>query len=569
MSPSPARLLPLVVSVVALCAFAAVPAAAASRIDEQYRADAHASAFRRTATNMRIPVRDPGPPPGAQVLRYRFGPLTIRPGQNLIDVDLQKERPNVDGWIVGFRPGLVDARTGKSPPVTEVHLHHAVWLVDFRPTFAAGEEKTNFTAPQGYGWRYTTRQMWLVNHMIHDLVGQPHDVALTYTFYFIPDSAPEAAGIREIRTQWMDVQGVKPYPVFDAQKGSGTRGKFAYPEQAEDPYPDRPAGSPRNQWVADRDATLVLAAGHLHPGGLWTDLTVTRDGRTVRVFRSRANYYEPSGAVSWDVAMSATGPDWRVRIRRGDVLAVSATYDTSRASWYEVMGIMITGITVGDEGGVDPFTGQVDQSDFLTHGRLRENVEPPGTRRRNPGYANAVKLRQGPFVSKVLIRNFGFAPGDLTMPGRRGLPPSVAQGSSLTFVNRDEPATVRFHTVTACRAPCNRGSGISFPLADGAGLFDSGELGFGPAIGTAGLGGGGYGDASVPGSPVVDVPAAREDCEEGGPTGLINAVKTGCIGRLSWKTPRDLSPGTYTYFCRIHPFMRGAFRVVPKQRLEN
>jgi plastocyanin len=30
---------------------------------------------------------------------------------------------------------------------------------------------------------------------------------------------------------------------------------------------------------------------------------------------------------------------------------------------------------------------------------------------------------------------------------------------------------------------------------------------------------------------------------------------------VTWKTPRDLGPGTYTYFCRVHPFMRGAFRV--------
>jgi plastocyanin len=32
-------------------------------------------------------------------------------------------------------------------------------------------------------------------------------------------------------------------------------------------------------------------------------------------------------------------------------------------------------------------------------------------------------------------------------------------------------------------------------------------------------------------------------------------------GRLTWSTPSDLPDGTYTYFCRIHPFMRGAFRV--------
>jgi plastocyanin len=33
--------------------------------------------------------------------------------------------------------------------------------------------------------------------------------------------------------------------------------------------------------------------------------------------------------------------------------------------------------------------------------------------------------------------------------------------------------------------------------------------------------------------------------------------------RVDWSIPTDLSPGTYTYFCRIHPSMRGAFRVVP------
>ena len=76
-----------------------------------------------------------------------------------------------------------------------------------------------------------------------------------------------------------------------------------------------------------------------------------------------------------------------------------------------------------------------------------------------------------------------------------------------------------FHTVTACRAPCNKSVGIAYPLADGAVDFDSGELGFGPQGFTA---------------------AANVD---------------------RWSTPTDLPAGTYTYFCRVHPFMRGAFRV--------
>ena len=33
-------------------------------------------------------------------------------------------------------------------------------------------------------------------------------------------------------------------------------------------------------------------------------------------------------------------------------------------------------------------------------------------------------------------------------------------------------------------------------------------------------------------------------------------------GKLSWSTPTSLKPGTYTFFCRIHPFMRGVFRIV-------
>ncbi|HSD78585.1 MAG TPA: hypothetical protein VLA98_14320 [Solirubrobacteraceae bacterium] len=519
-----------------------------------------ASAFQ--ASKNPPPVFDPKPPAGAQVLKYRFGPMKIRPGQNTIDVDIQKQRPNVDGWIVGFRPGLIDADTGKSPSVDVVHLHHAVWLVDLQPTFAAGEEKTYFNAPAGYGWRYTTRQTWLLNHMIHDLAGSPHRVYITYTLWFIPDTAPEAQGMREIRTQWMDVQGVKPYPVFDALRGQGTKGRFTYPDQARDPYPD---GRVRNRWVVDRDATLVATAGHLHPGGLWTDLELTRDGRTVRLFRSRANYFEPAGSVSWDVAMTATGPRWRVAVEKGDVLSTSATYDTSRASWYEVMGIMVVGITNAPDGGVDPFTGKVDQRGYLTHGRLPENIER-GVGRRTAGYVNPLRLRQGPFRDRVTIKDFAYRQGDLSARGRAGLPPSVRQGRRLTFVNADTPLTVRYHTVTACRAPCNRTAGIRFPLADGRRTFDSGELGYGLAIATLGLYAGG--DARVPGSPVVDRPAPDAACAKGGPGELARIVGRGCIGRTAWQTPRDLGPGLYTYYCRIHPFMRGAFRVVPDRQVE-
>ena len=92
-------------------------------------------------------------------------------------------------------------------------------------------------------------------------------------------------------------------------------------------------------------------------------------------------------------------------------------------------------------------------------------------------------------------------------------------GGTITFDNSiDAPLENGiWHTITSCKAPCNRSTGIAYPLADGDPVFDSGELG--------------------------DKAARRPPVGSPGPR------------------PSDLPDGTYTYFCRIHPFMRGAFRV--------
>ena len=127
----------------------------------------------------------------------------------------------------------------------------------------------------------------------------------------------------------------------------------------------------------------------------------------------------------------------------------------------------------------------------------------------------AANLRRN---EQVAISGFVYGQGDLSTPGKKGRPALVRRGKRLKFVNRDARDTI-YHTVTACKAPCTRETGIAYPLADGPVEFDSGELGFGPA----------------------------------GMTAAAN--------RVAWKTPKGLKPGTYTYFCRVHPFMRGAFKV--------
>jgi len=451
--------------------------------------------------------------PRVEHIKFKYGPVVIKPGQNTISIDGDGvPKPKRPGWIVGFRPNL-ERVGGKIPRVDVLHLHHAVWLINGNLTFAAGEEKTNVRLPKGFGWRHDPSDQWVLNHMIHNLLPNRDRVYVTYTLDFIPDASPAAKSIRPIKTRWLDVEGGKAYPVFDVHRGGGQDGRFTYPDDVPNAYG---AGAPRNQTTIQRDGVLVQTAGHLHPGGLYTDLKLTRDGRTVNLFRSRAKYWEPAGAVSWDVAMTATRPNWRVAVKRGDVLSVSATYDSKRASWYESMGIMPVAFAPRAKGGVDPFAGTLERRGVLTHRRLRENRNHGGKRGglKDPRTMTAVPASADPLA----ITDFLYGQGDLLRGGAASRPPQIAPGQSLTFVNRDSAKTI-YHTITACRAPCNRTTGIAYPLANGPVDFDSGELGFGPDGFTA---------------------AANRD---------------------TWSTPTTLGDDTYTYFCRVHPFMRGSFRV--------
>jgi hypothetical protein len=174
--------------------------------------------------------------------------------------------------------------------------------------------------------------------------------------------------------------------------------------------------------------------------------------------------------------------------------------------------------------GVDPFANKVDWHGVVTHGHLPENDNHGGGSK--PAFADILGSLTGTKVPAVDIKQFVYAQGDLGQKGTAARPPTVRQGQSLTFRNLDspkgqDPALAIYHTITGCKAPCNKPTGIAYPLANGA-TFDSGELGYGPRGATA------------------------------------------AENRIDWQTPKNLSPGDYTYFCRVHPFMRGAFRVLER-----
>jgi plastocyanin len=488
-----------------------------------------------------FPIVNPGVPPGAQRLHFEVGPITVQPGQNSIAVTQRIPQPPMDGWIVGMRTNLHQA-DGTVPPVNVIHLHHGVWLNLSAPDattsssgeggrgglperfFAAGEEKTVMALPSGYGYQYKATDRWILNWMLHNNLSDARPIWITYDVDLVPSTSPQAQGLQAATPVWMDVQNGSGYPVFDVLKGTGQAGAYTYPDQANNPYGTGPV---KNQWTVPHDGVLLTTAGHVHPGGLYDDLWVTRKGATgvkghvkpgssdtAHLFRSVASYWEPAGKVSWDFAASGTPTSWRPVVHKGDVLSVTATYDSKRA-WYESMGIMVVWMANTTAGGVDPFQHPVDVPGVLTHGHLAENNQHGGKPATN-AYTDLRKVKSQivPSGTVIPIVDFSYGLGD--MSGADSVP-AVYAGGTLTFRNDDSPKRIP-HTITACAAPCDLSTGIAYPIANAPIQFDSAELGRG-------------------GAPFS--------------------------GSLTWSVPKDLPPGTYTYFCRIHPFMRGGFRVLP------
>ena len=544
--------------------------------------------------------------PGAcQRLRFSYGPIVVKPGQNDVLIDpIKIEKPLREGYVTRFKPDLVRA-DGSVPPIEQVHLHHGTWLAvpeyGDGPFFAAGEEKTVAPFPKGYGMPVKPSDTWLLLYMVHSAVQQPMEVYITYDVDFVPKAKGDELGLKAAYPIWFDVRP-SGYPVFNVQRDfGGADGTCTWPAEqcaAHDPFgkeivgQGQPGNGKGQDWSFPKlgeplgrieqfnGGTIVGLGGHLHPGGLQNTLDLVRPGNTVRVkkkvrtkkrgkrrtktvyvtekreqariYTGEALYWDrknPDKAggppTSWDFSMAVTGlPTWGVHVKPGDIVRSNAIYDTTHQSTYENMGIVVSMFVPNDENGkpqapgVDPFVTPADNSygcesgglkarkkrlcdrGTPTHGHLKENDNFGGEQ-------GEWTARTGPETSRVGIADFLYAPGDLSMISMTGVP-AVKMGTDLTFTNFDGP--VIYHTVTSCKFPCLGPTGTAFPLSNGQTSkgrnldFDSSELGFGtPSIG----------------------PAKQT---------------------LNWSLPvtqeSGFEPGeVVTYFCRIHPGMRGAFEV--------
>ena len=471
-------------------------------------------------------------------------PITMYPGQNLNLYGLTKTCPNAErvsgpgdtspfapgssaeGFVTRFKPSMVEVHEDGSvttPSVWDLHLHHVVWLGP-GVGYGTGEEKTEWKLPQGYGFRVGGDQNWGLNYMIHNLTAEGgRQVEITWQIDWVPETSPARTDINPLRSVGLDVAG-RPqiYPVFDAERGFDTDGdgKFAFPDDVPtDPetpgYEERAKISSATRWTVPAGGrTLVWAVGHLHPGGLYMDMEVARDGpdagstagddpSEVRpLFRSDARYYGPAGAVSWDVAMTATRPDWRVHLKAGDVVSISATYDVRKASWYESMGLFPLEVSRADNDPLarDPFDDEAavramyDAGGILTHGRLPENIDAKANKNLEaPGPAQAAQ--QGPPGPAGGLAIDGFDSRDRRLLGVPGLPdlddpPTGGQaGTRVTFTNlealpgdgRHRAGLAQHHLLPGALQPR---LGDRVPTRPGPIKFDSGQLGYGTGLST-------------------------------------------------------------------------------------
>jgi plastocyanin len=359
-----------------------------------------------------------------------------------------------------------------------------------------------------------------------------------------------------------------------------------------------PDGSSSMVFEAPADGLAIGTAGHLHPNG--QDVVIVNMGPEgsgceadidgsgypgVTLAVSHKFDQIPGATSSEEYQMGVTQDGWRAPIRAGDRIAQFGTYLNHEFASYEAMSyaglyvdrqqppVDFSALCEGDdadpqaffeasraylvEDGVpQPFVDMETYRTTVTATKLNDDWEG----RENHGHCGLPENHpdteedesrpcedpnmpvppagSGEEAPAVHIVNFLYLPGDHSVSGDLGLPVRVTQGDPLLFINEDMAIGVR-HTVTSCKMPCNGHYVANYPQPDG--YFDSGKMGNydyidGGLLSTDGeqeLLGVEY---EGPGVPAETFPHWELDTE-------------------------DLEPGMYSYYCRIHPWMRGWMEV--------
>ena len=281
-----------------------------------------------------------------------------------------------------------------------------------------------------------TRRL-VINYMIHDLTPNAvHDLHHLRPRLRARETAPDGQAITPARPIWIDVQNGKRVPGVRRAEGQRHRRPVNVPRRR----PHRAARRTRGHG-ADR-----RRAGHdVRPSpSRWSVRHVLGDARRPdreRVFTSKANYYEPAGAVSWDVSMTRDARRLAGRGEGGrhaqpvdDLRHVAARRGTSR--W----GSASCGCTTGPAGRTRSPRRSTRPvcSPTVTCRRTTTTATP------RPRWPIPARPARGRSPRNIPIGSFEYGAGDL---GAKGKIPTVEEGQSITFDNLDaqRPARLALH----------------------------------------------------------------------------------------------------------------------------
>ena len=486
----------------------------------------------------------PKPPGTVDKLNLYYGPYTIPPGwdANRVDLDL----PTQNGFLEYVDPQMYRVADMTEPSHQEAHIHHAHWFAldpgnkedtylghTAEWVFGMGDEETRgdfrersaANGPHGpvYGEYIRAGNEQTLIYMLHNKTDQPMEVWIVLHVQFEHGTKQQLEAIRH--RPYHDVSGALFGRTYNVPRQPHGDGRWEYAKDSGRVI----------EWTSPTDGTIIGAGGHVHPGGKQVVFenygskanpcpnTGNGYGGTLLIKEDEIDHNVP---LSEDYQTEVTHPAWRAPIHKGDRLRISGTYENKAHAWYRVMtheGLYVDKaeqpkghckpymIGKWKRTWKDPTQGVPNR----TWGNHTDDY--CGTRYGGPPCEKPEKLPpDSAFMHQtaVHISNFQYLLGDRSSGLAGGKYPSIKRGEQLTFFNDDQFADIR-HTVTTCPWPCNGKYVANYPLADGR--WDSGTLGY--------------------------------DVVDGGSPSPISA------------TPRNLPAGIYTYFCRIHPWMRGAFRV--------
>ena len=500
--------------------------------------------------------RDPGT---EEWVTLDFGPYTIHPGSDLTRIEA--EIAGADGYAVGFIPEVVYP-DGTMASSHDIHIHHAhwFWLDPDNPDthrwfYGTGEERTqgsiepaakmhpDYDKGLRYGVPLNRGDRVSFLSMLHNKTAQAQVVYIRVRIQYVfgtHDQIKEATGLdyRDLTPVLIGstfnvprTGGMFDYPLSTTKKNIGPHSNYCNPFKTCDVVPGL-----GQTWEAPWDGTLVIGAGHAHPGSkgvVLSNLGSKKDpcpndgdrypGTTAAYSRTitRGNVFP-----SEEFQMGLTQPAWRLHVRKGDRLVINGAYNAKPYAYPDAMSYFgmyfdRSEKTSDSEACRAELIGRPDASrdeiiQTLPNQRWESKQPMPTCAKCNqPGPLP----EPGPETNVVHIAGHTYLPGNLGQEGMPFGPPVVQKGETLTFVNEDYGAGAVRHSVTSCKVPCNGEYTVNYPFADG--IFESGAIGF-----------------------------------------MYQETYVSANDEPRWELDTSkLDKGYYTYYCRLHAWMRGGFYV--------